>query len=342
MIRVFHWNPTTHKVEAVALEALPKHHSELPENSTWWLDLHAATPEEEARVFNGFMPVHPLVLEDITKPRREPEQGAHLPKVEEFEDYLFVIVNPLPPGFGAKREPGQPRHIARMQRPQLSAILSHNMVITHHDATLSCVEATWQHCLRHGECAKRGPDFLFHLVLDALVDEYAPVVESIAERLDTLETRLFRRPVPQVLTQLMKMKRDVMFLRKTLVHEREVLARLIRSEFRLVSESEIVYYRNVYDHLVRYTELTENAREMVSDLMQTHLAAVSNRLNEIMKVLTMISTTVLPMTLIAGIYGMNFKHMPELEWEWGYGLALGLMLAALVASLGYFRWKRWL
>ena len=102
-----------------------------------------------------------------------------------------------------------------------------------------------------------------------------------------------------------------------------MLARLIRGEFELVDEREIAYYRNVYDHLVRYTELIEAAREMVSDLMQTHLAAVSNRLNEIMKVLTMISTVILPMTLIAGIYGMNFKNMPELDWEYGYSMAAG-------------------
>ena len=132
------------------------------------------------------------------------------------------------------------------------------------------------------------------------------------------------------------------FLRKTLVTEREVLARLIRGEFDRIDQREVVYYRNVYDHLTRYAELTESAREMVSDLMQTHLAATSNRLNEVVKTLTMISTIILPLTLISGIYGMNFKHMPELESEWGYPIALGMMATIALLGVGFFRYKRWL
>ena len=131
-------------------------------------------------------------------------------------------------------------------------------------------------------------------------------------------------------------------MRKTLIIEREVLARLIRGEFEVVGEREIAYYRNVYDHLVRYTELIEAAREMVSDLGETHLAAVSNRLNEIMKVLTMISTIILPMTLISSVYGMNFKDMPELNWRYGYPLAVGLMLFTAMLGVWLFRWRKWL
>jgi magnesium transporter len=141
----------------------------------------------------------------------------------------------------------------------------------------------------------------------------------------------------------LKLKRRVLFLRKTLVLEREVLARLVRAEFDLVNEHEIHYYRNVYDHLVRYTELIESAREMVSDLMELHLAATSNKLNEVMKVLTMISTVVLPMTLVAGVYGMNFhRGMPELDWQYGYPFALALMLTMGFGSLALFKWKKWI
>jgi len=197
--------------------------------------------------------------------------------------------------------------------------------------------------VRHGDSARRGPDYLFHLILDAMVDEYAPVVDRISARLTTLENRVFKHPDDAILAPMMRLKRLVAWLRKTLILEREVLARLVRGEFELVEDREIVYYRNVYDHLVRYTELIEGAREMVSDLLQTHLAAVSTRLNRIMKVLTMISTVVLPMSLVAGVYGMNFrKGMPELDWEYGYPFALGLMVAMAVASFALFRWKRWI
>jgi magnesium transporter len=167
-------------------------------------------------------------------------------------------------------------------------------------------------------------------------------VEWVAAQLDRLEMRIFTRPSRQLIARILRLKRVVTGMRKTLIIEREVLARLIRGEFDLVEDREIVYYRNVYDHLVRYTELIEAAREMVSDLGETHLAAVSNRLNEVMKVLAMISTVILPMTLISSVYGMNFKHMPELEWEYGYPMAMGLMLLTAIGAVFLFRWKKWL
>jgi magnesium transporter len=174
-------------------------------------------------------------------------------------------------------------------------------------------------------------------------DEYAPVVERVSNRLDKLETHVFRDPSPETLGRLLRVKRLVSGLRKTLILEREVLARLTRGEFELVDDREIAYYRNVYDHLVRYTELIESAREMVSDLMESHLAAASNRLNQIMKLLTMISTVILPMTLIAGIYGMNFDEsaVPGFHTTWGFGYAIGLMAAVGACSYGLFRWRRW-
>jgi magnesium transporter len=167
------------------------------------------------------------------------------------------------------------------------------------------------------------------------------VVERISDRLDRLERRLFTRPSAELIARLLRLKRQVSFLRKTLLLEREVLARLIRGEFRLVEARELVYYRNVYDHLVRYTELIEAAREMVSDLMQSHLSATSNKLNEVMKALTMISTVGLVCGLIAGIYGMNFENLPGLKWEHGFAFALGLMAASAMAAFVFFRWKKW-
>lgn len=352
MIHVLRWDSAATGATVVDAADLPATHADLPADAVVWIDLDAPTTDEEDRILRTFLPVHPLTVEDVTKPRREPAGGAHLPKVEEFRDYLFVIVNPLPewakgrhPAAGEGPDPTPApmpsRHDARMNRPQLSAILTHRILVTHHYDALHCVAAVRGYVARHGECGGRGPDFLFHLILDDMVDEYAPVVETVADELDHVEDTLFLRPSPKLLRRLLRLKRRVSFLRKTLILEREVLARLIRGEFALVEPREMAYYRNVYDHVVRYAELVESGRDMVSDLMQTHLAAVSNRLNEIMKVLTMISTVVLPMTLIAGVYGMNFDHMPELHWDWGYPFALTLMTLTGAASLTLFRWKKW-
>lgn len=351
MISILHWNGNTRSCRPATVEELPATAAAVAPDDVWWIDLSEPTPKEEEQVFEMFFRVHPLTFEDITKSRREPEQGTHLPKVEEFPDYLFVIVNPLPPGLAEKLRSSVTEHPLplasstmnrRKHRPQLNAVLNHRVLVTHHYQPLACVQEARTFLDRHADTAHRGPDFIFHHVLDAMVDEYAPIVDRVVGRLDVLETRLFNDPTPRLLGRLLRLKRVVTGLRKTLILEREVLARLTRGEFELVDTREVAYYRNVYDHLVRYTELIESAREMVSDLMETHLSAVSNRLNEVMKVLAMISTTVMPMTLVAGIYGMNFKYLPELEWRYGYLFALSLMALLGMGSLVFFRWMRWL
>ncbi|MGL4419598.1 MAG: magnesium/cobalt transporter CorA, partial [Gemmataceae bacterium] len=319
MIRVYRCCPDRPAGDCPAPAELPATISELPADMFLWIDLENPTDQEEARIFGEFLKVHPLSLEDITRPRRLPDEAPHLPKVEEFDSYLLVIVNPLPADLLAAKKP------RLLRRPQLSGVLHKQVLITHHQEPLVCVSTVAESIARRTQTVRRGPDYLFHLILDAMVDEYAPVVETFAESLDVIETRLFRRADARLLTQLLRLKRQVLFLRKTLTLEREVLARLVRGEFSLVTSEEVAYYRNVYDHLVRYTELVEGAREMVSDLMQTQLAAASNRLNEVMKVLTMISTIILPMTLIAGVYGMNFDQMPELKWNYGYPMAIAMM-----------------
>jgi magnesium transporter len=283
-----------------------------------------------------------LTLEDMTRLRREPDSPPHLPKAEEFPDYLFVIVNPLSPGVGMQVAGGKLNGTRGTLSTQLSAVLTEHLLITHHYQPLASIDALASFLVRHDAQAERGPDFLFHLVLDDAVDQLAPVLDFLEDELDRLEERVFGRPAPTLLPRLLRLKRVIVGLRKSMIHEREVLARLQRGDFALIDDRERHYYRNVYDHLIRFTELIEGARDMVSDLMQTHLAAVSNKLNEVMKALAMVSTVVLPMTLVAGIYGMNFTHMPELHWKAGYPFALALMALTAIGSVAFFKWKRWL
>ncbi|VTS07101.1 magnesium/cobalt transporter CorA [Tuwongella immobilis] len=338
MIRIYRWDQASGCGRFLQLSELPTTIQEAcAEQVVWWIDLENPTTEEEARIYREFLPIHPLTIEDITRIRRLPDDGQpHLPKVEEFRDYLFVITNPIPLGstVDALEQPMQPT--------QLSAVLTRHVLITHHYMPLEAITSVVRYLERHDEQGERGPDYLFHLILDVQVDGYAPLLDRIVDELETIEESIYERTMASLLNRLLQVKRRILGLRKTLILEREVLARLNRGEFQLVDAREVVYYRNVYDHLVRYTELIESGREMVTDLMQSHMTAISNRLNEIMKVLAMISTVVLPMTLVAGIYGMNFEHMPELHWTVGYPLALSMMATLGIGSFVFFRWKKWI
>lgn len=341
MITIHAWNAVAKTVTTIAADELNRRKSELlSEKNVVWIDLASPTEAEEELVFGQFFHIHSLSLEDVTRLRREPEAPPHLPKVEEFPDYLFVIVNPLTAEMQyhlAGRDDAGPA------LTQLSAVLTRSLLITHHFVGLACIDAVRGFLQRHESQIERGPDYVFHLILDHTVDEFVPALDTVEETLDDLETSIIHQPRQPSFLRLLRLKRVIILLRKTLISEREVLVRLARGEFSLVDPREMVYYRNVYDHLVRFSELIDSSREMVSDLMQTFLSAQGNHLNQIMKVLTMISTIVLPMTLIAGVYGMNFDLMiPVKENGAGFFIALAMMAISGLVSLGFFYWKRWL
>ena len=342
MITVHCWNESSKKCQHGGQELLPARDA-LPD--VVWVDLENPTPEEEKQVFEQFFPVHPLSLEDMTRPRRQPDDPPHFPKVEEFPNYLFVIVNPLCLKAAAAVFAGHDEADHHRISRQLNAVLTDRILITHHYEPLTSIADLRSHLNKHEVQLSRGPDYLFHLVLDVMVDHYAPLLDGVDDSLDALEVEVFTRPSSSLLARLLGLKRGIIGLRKTMIYEREVLARLCRGEFSLIDVREMVYYRNVYDHLIRFTELIEASREMLMDLTQTLLASQSHKLNEVMKVLTMISTTILPMTLIAGVYGMNFKDetfWPRLDAPHGFGVALGMMVLSGVGAFGLFRWLKWL
>ncbi len=338
MIRVFRWDRA--KAEWGGAEALPRCGDAAP---CIWVDLEDPTEDEERRVLKEFFPVHTLTLEDMTRPRRE-DGDPHFPKVEEFPNYLFVIVNPLT-AHARPKLLGKDGGRDVPMNSQLSAVMSHTVLVTHHCGPLASIDTLRGHLEKHPDQGERGPDYLFHLVLDTMVDEYVPLLDEVDVALDDLEEKIFTRPKHGLLARLLTLKRNIIMLRKTMIYEREVLARMCRGEFKLIEPREVVYYRNVYDHLIRFTELIEASREMVTDMMQTLLASQSHKLNEVMKVLTMISVTILPMSLIAGIYGMNFEKnvWPDFkENPNGFVIALGLMAMSAAGAFGLFKWMKWL
>jgi magnesium transporter len=187
-----------------------------------------------------------------------------------------------------------------------------------------------------------GPDYLVHVILDAIIDHYFIVLEKLGEKIEFLEEEVVIQPTPATLQATHQLKREMIFLRKAVWPLREVIGSLERGESSLIKESTFVYLRDIYDHTIQVIDNIETFRDMLSGIMDIYLSSISNRMNEIMKVLTIIATIFIPLTFIVGLYGMNFKYMPELSWIWGYPLVLTLMLAVAVFMLIYFRRKRWL
>lgn len=343
MIHVFCWK----EAEKAGIWRGPEALTSVPREEILWIDLEKPTLEEEMAVFEQFFPVHPLTQEDIAYLRRNPGSVPHLPKVEEFRDYLFLLVNPLDPKTHAQLQQPRPERPETPMVTQLSAILTHTLLITYHAVELEAVSQVREGLARGGIQPSRGPDYLFHLVLDKVVDFYAPVMDCLEDHIDDLETAVFHKPTTHLFQRILTFKQIVAGLRKSLMIQREIVIRLSRAEFALIDEREAVYYRNVLDHLTRFIEIVELSREQVHDLMEMHLASQSNRLSEVMKVLTIISTITLPMTLVAGIYGMNYDLIPtNLDGTWGkeYGfwVALVLMLLAGGIPLVVFRWRKWI
>jgi len=302
-----------------------------------WVDLEDPTDKEESEILEEVFRFHPLAVRDCRRERINPDGEDHLPKVEDYGRYLFSIVNPLDAKeFEVGGLGGQ------IRTRQLNAFLGESFIVTHHYEPLAAIDYAREACRKNPLFLRRGPDYINHLILDAVVDGYSPILDMFDGFIEDVESEIFLHREARTLQRILHLKRQIFVFRRLTIHQREMVQRLARGEFDLVNESEIAYYRNVYDHLVRAADLAESYRDMLTSMLDAYLSTTSNRLNEIMKVLAVISTFFLPLTFIAGVYGMNFHFMPELGWRYGYGLALGLMGATALAMWIYFRRRGWL
>jgi magnesium transporter len=279
--------------------------------------------------------IHPLAIEDAQRGR---DEEGHLPKVEDFNDYLFIIFNPIERKNGATENEEK----LDIRTAQLSAFLFSRMLVTLHYRPMRSIAYATQMCSKNPQMLGRGPDFLFHLIIDDIVDSYTPILDALDEAVDAMEDEVFEKPSQRCMVRILQLKKDIMTIRRIAVYQREMLNRLSRGEFSLISEGEIIYYRNVYDHLVRMTDLAESYRDVVSGLLDAYLSVTSNNLNRVMKVLTIISTIFLPLSVITGFFGMNFEYLPGLHWEYGHTAATLFMLFVAGGMLWVFKHNRWM
>ncbi len=271
--------------------------------------------------------LHRLVTEDLMS-------VVQRPKVEDHGDYLFVVLKMLT--YDEKS--------GRIVPEQVSLIIGANFLLSFQEGVIGDVFPLIRDRLRagRGKIRKMGVDYLAYSLLDALVDGYFVILEKIGEHIDLLEEQLIARPGRTVVEQIYQLKRELLFLHKAVWPLREVVSSLVRRESPLIRETTAPYLRDVYDHVVQAIDSVEIYRDMLSTMLELYLSSVSNRMNEIMKVLTVIATIFMPLTFLAGVYGMNFRHMPELEWKYGY-LYAWIFMAAVGIGMGfYFKRKKWM
>jgi magnesium transporter len=270
--------------------------------------------------------IHPLTLEDIVN-------TGHRPKAEDFDGYAFVVFKML--YYGEQRE-----HI---ETEQISLVVGNGFLISFQENVGDVFEPVRERLRKsRGRIRKAGSDYLAYALIDASVDHYFLVLETVAEKIGVLEEHLLIDPQAGMLQQLHELKREMIFLRKQVWPMRELLSRLAKEESAFFSETTDVYLRDVYDHTVQVIDTIESFRDMLSGLLDVYLSTASNRMNEVMKLLTVIATIFIPMTFIAGIYGMNFKYMPELQWRWSYPLLWLFLVGLFVTMVVWFKKKKWL
>ena len=270
--------------------------------------------------------IHPLVLEDILNTDQRP-------KMEDYGEYLYIVLKMLD---GSHKN-------GEINTEQVSLILGPNFVFSFQEAGGDVFDPIRERIRNNkGRIRKMGADYLAYTLLDAIVDNYFIILEKLGERIEVLEEKLVTVPTPETLKLIHHLKREMIFLRKAVWPLREVIGGLERGESPFMSESTKVYLRDVYDHTIQVIDTIETFRDMVSGMLDIYLSSVSNRLNSVMKVLTIIATIFMPLTFIAGIYGMNFKYMPELEWRWSYFAILVFMFGVGIFMLLYFRKRKWL
>ncbi len=324
-MEIFVYRRDSHKVEEnFTVQQLPELLND--ENNTIWVDFEAPNLEDE-KILSEVFKFHHLAIEDAHETRNHP-------KVEAFPDYLFFIVH------GVKNETNSYNFVTK----EMDGFLGKNYVVTYHHENFRSIDAVKRQIRSSPYVCSRGADYLLHQILDQIVDLYIPVVDDFDNAITGIEDRIFRmkRTDNSILEEIMDLRRSVNRLIRIGSKQLNVLYRLAHGEFPLISRDILPFYRDIYDHLQRVSDLAENYRDLVGSLLDIHFSIIANNTNDVIKFLTIFSAIILPLSLIAGIYGMNFENMPELKTRYGYFLTLAAMVIVAVGLLFYFWRKGWI
>jgi magnesium transporter len=295
-------------------------------DSVSWINIVGIQDVQVIEKLGHHFDIHPLVLEDILHTDQRP-------KYEEYDQYIFIIVNML--WYDEKTNQVIPE--------QVSFILTDSCVISFQEIEGDVFQPVRER-IRNGKgrIRMRGADYLLYALIDAIVDQYFIILEKIGEHIELIEEDVIHDPEPTVIQVIYRLKREIIYLRKSIWPLREVISNLQKQASPLIKETTDLFLRDVYDHAIQIMDTVETYRDMVSGLLDMYMSSVSNKMNEVMKVLTIFAAIFIPLTFIAGVYGMNFQYMPELSIPWAYHLVLLAMVAVGVMLLVFFKHKKWL
>ncbi len=296
------------------------------EPTVTWINVDGIHQVDVLEKLGSCFGLHPLVQEDILNTDQRP-------KIEDYGEDLFIVLKML----------SYAEQTDEIEACQISLILRPNVVLSFQEKE-GGVFAPIKERLRNGKgrLRKMGADYLAYAFLDIIVDHYFFVLEKLGEKIEVLEGKLLTDPTTDTLQKIQNLKREMLLLRKWVWPLREVINSLERGEFLGIQETTRIYLRDVYDHTIQVIDTIEILRDMLSGMVDIYLSSINNRMNAVMKVLTIIATIFMPLTFLAGVYGMNFKQMPELDWRWGYPLVWVVMISIAVLMLIIFRRKKWL
>jgi magnesium transporter len=308
--------------EPVSTQALP----DPPAEGVLWINVAGVHDAGVVRAVGSRYGLHPLVAEDVMNTDTRP-------KMEDYPEALFFILKML--SYHEDRE-----HI---EAEQVSLFLRGNVVVSFQERPRDVFDPVRERIeQRQGRVCDRGADYLAYALLDQVVDNYFLVLEHLGDRIERAEEEVLAGAGGDLLEVIYRLRRELIFVRKCVWPLREVVSGLLRERRELITDDTRDYLRDVHDHTIQIIDTLESFREMLAGMVDVHLSMISNRMNEVMKVLTVIATIFIPLTFVAGIYGMNFEHMPELEWRWAYPVCLGAMALIAAGMLAHFRRKRWL
>ncbi len=289
-----------------------------------WMNVDGIHRVELIEAIGKKFNIHPLTLEDVVN-------TSQRPKFEDYDNYVVAIMKMI-------------NYDTELHSEQLSVVLIEGMVISFQEADGGDAFDLIRNRIRQGKgrIRKMGADYLAYALIDAVVDCYFNILEKIGDKIELLEEELIAEPSKETMEQLHYMKREMIFVRKAVWPMRELVNNMERCETDLIKPSTDIYLRDVHDHVIRVIDTVETYRDLLSGMMDIYLSSVSNKMNEVMKVLTIITTIFVPVTFIAGVYGMNFEFMPELHSRWGYGAVWIVMLSVMISLMVYFRKRKWL